>query len=148
MSITSTALYLGKTVIIEGIHLTSEGIRILLKANPYLHDLTSRLDLYAQLEVLDAIVSSVSNSKASVSKAVEISLEKMKDALDDVHNMIKFISDLIKEHNELWLSSWRHATYSEYLPKLEDLWHILQQRCDTFMKTIQFTAYADMLSRK
>ena len=148
MSITSTALYLGKTVIIEGIHLTSEGIRMLLKSNPYLHDLTSRLDLYAQLEVLDAIVSSVSNSKASLSKAVEISLEKMKDALDDVHNMIKFISDLIKEHNELWFSSWRHATYSEYLPKLEDLWYVLQQRCDTFMKTIQFTAYADMLSRK
>lgn len=131
-------LYMGKTVLSDAIYAASSGIQKVLAKNPELSDLTERLDLYAELRVLDSIVRSLTDQDLQDQSPLAIALENVQLALDQVHDTVNQIHSRIEYHQTLWFPSWRSASYVNKLPKLEKDWRRLQHRKQVLLDTVQF----------
>ena len=147
-SVASVAVYLGKSIVVETIQITSMAIRKLLEENKKLNHLTGPLDLEAELEVIDQIVLSLGILEKSSSpnfKVLEVALKNLKEGVETTHCLLQTIHSKLQYHESLWFSVWRTPAYLDDLISLEICWIKTRGRKDTLLQVTQLVAHSALI---
>ena len=142
-SVVGIVLSLGKSIITEGIQLTTRGMIFLLETNPQLSTFTEPIDLDAELKVIDAMVETLQSQiiiESTPYKALWISLTSLRDSLDKVHIILGQLDKEIKYHDTIYFKNWRTPRYLHLITSLQIHWHRVLSRKTTLLQTISYLA--------
>ena len=149
MAVAGNAYQISKWAIdatISGIRFSIQTIHKVLESNPKLTVYTEPIDLYAELEVMDAMVVSLSGytmdkDETDINiKPIEISLYNLQKSINLIHEIIKKLNILIESHQQLYFYSWRTPSYLPVIDQLQSEWNIVLQRKQVLLQAIQFVA--------
>lgn len=139
--VASMALNISKSVLIETIKLSSNQIKHLLENNPDLRVYTDKLDLYAEMKVIDAIVGTLPETiEEPEYLPLKIAITNLKELIDLVHKTLDNLNQGIIEHNKLYFSTWRTPSYLFLIDDLTKYWECVQLRKATLLQTTQYLA--------
>ena len=79
----------------------------------HLEQILSRLDITAELDVIQALLDDLSNLNEC--NTVKIASKHVKETVDAIHEELKKINDILEYHKIRYFNKWRNIGYEPYL---------------------------------
>lgn len=76
-------------------------------------------DLIAKLEIIEAVMKDIENEKIQDKQSIIKSLDNLRLVVENIHNLLKKIDTIIKEHEQKYFSRWRSLYYENEIFELK-----------------------------
>lgn len=106
--------------------------------HPIINNNIDDLDLYVKLQVINSLMNDIeSNELFKKISSLNIILEKLHEIIDNIHNELKIIDDLIKQHHNKWFHYFRTLDYSNHILNLQKFKNIMDTRLNLLLDLLK-----------
>ena len=94
-------------------------------------------DLIAKLEIIEAVMKDIENEKINDKQSVIKSLDNLRLVVENIHNLLKKIDNIIKEHEQKYFFKWRSLYYENEILELKRNIRLMDLRYSMFLEILK-----------
>jgi hypothetical protein len=94
-------------------------------------------DLIAKLEIIEALMKDIEQEKINDKQSITKSLDNLKNVVENIHNSLKKIDIIIKEHQQKYFSNWRSLYYENEIYELKRNIKLMDLRYSMFLEILK-----------
>jgi hypothetical protein len=133
----SLASNLSQAIIKTSIRNTFNLISNIVRYNyTQINEIINEYDLIAKLEIIEALIKDIENEN-NEKKSISKSLDNLRIVIENIHNLLKKIDIIIKQHNEKYFSKWRSLNYEDDIYELKRNIKLMDIRYSMFLEILK-----------
>ena len=82
-------------------------------------EVIDEFDLIAKLEIIEAVMKDIENEKINDKQSITKALDNLRLVVENIHNLLQKIDNIIKEHEQKYFSKWRSLYYENEILELK-----------------------------
>jgi hypothetical protein len=103
----------------------------------HIKEVIDEFDLLAKLEIIEAVMKDIENENINDKKSVTKSLDNLRLVVENIHNLLKKIDNIIKEHEQKYFSKWRTIYYENEILELKRNIRLMDLRYNMFLEILK-----------
>ncbi len=100
-------------------------------------EVIDEFDLIAKLEIIEAVMKDIENEKINDKQSIIKSLDNLRLIVENIHNLLKKIDNIIKDHEQKYFSKWRSLYYENEILELKRNIRLMDLRYNMFLEILK-----------
>jgi hypothetical protein len=100
-------------------------------------EVIDEFDLIAKLEIIEAVMKDIENEKINDKQSITKALDNLRLVVENIHNLLQKIDNIIKEHEQKYLSKWRTLYYENEILELKRNIRLMDLRYSMFLEILK-----------
>jgi hypothetical protein len=100
-------------------------------------EVIDEFDFIAKLEIIEAVMKDIENEKINEKQSITKALDNLRLVVENIHNLLQKIDNIIKEHEQKYLSKWRSLYYENEILELKRNIRLMDLRYSMFLEILK-----------
>jgi hypothetical protein len=100
-------------------------------------EVIDEFDLIAKLEIIEAVMKDIENEKINDKQSITKALDNLRLVVENIHNLLQKIDNIIKEHEQKYFSKWRSLYYENEILELKRNIRLMDLRYSMFLEILK-----------
>lgn len=100
-------------------------------------EVIDEFDLIAKLEIIEALMKDIEGEKIQDKQSIIKSLDNLRIVVENIHNLLTNIDNIIKEHEQKYFSRWRILYYENEILELKRNIRLMDLRYSMFLEILK-----------
>jgi hypothetical protein len=100
-------------------------------------EVIDEFDLIAKLEIIEAVMKDIENEKINDKQSITKALDNLRLVVENIHNLLQKIDNIIKGHEQKYFSKWRSLYYENEILELKRNIRLMDLRYSMFLEILK-----------